>query len=616
MCYNDFWIFVNIEEIDPIVTQKKDTLALLSDTRTLTLVRRLLGGYTKPYRFHIAMGVLCMVLVAVTTALLAKEMQPIIDDVFFKKDLGMLYMAAAQVFLIFFVKGAATYGESVVMGYAGQSIMADIQKVLFRKVINADFAFMQNTNSSQLVSRFILDIPMLDNAVTGTITSIVKDTLTVLFLAAVMFYQDWLLSCIAIIVFPVAILPVSRIGKKMRRASGDIQAGWATLTTLINQAIQGIRLIKGYNLEKHETQRAEQTISDVLKLTIKGIKTKSIVHPVMEVLGGIAIVVVIIYGGYRVIEGVQTAGAFFSFVTALIMAYEPVKNLAKLNNNLQEALAALIRVFQVLDKTPEISEPANAKTLTLSDARIDFKDLSFSYIPGVPVLDKINLTVKPGQKVALVGPSGAGKSTLLNLILRFYDPTNGSIFIDGQDITKASFSSLRTSIALVSQEVVLFDDTVRRNILFGDQTASDEAVEKAASDAAAHEFIQELPNGYDTHIGEHGTTLSGGQRQRISIARAMLKNAPILLLDEATSALDSESERKIQEALKTLMEGRTSITIAHRLSTVVDADMIYVMDQGAIVAEGTHQQLLKTSSLYQMLCKGQFFTPKPKKKAA
>lgn len=589
------------------MTQKVDTLKLLSDAKTVKLVKRLLKNHAKPYQLHVALGVFCMILVAMTTALLAQQMQPIIDDVFFRKNASMLYIAAAEVFLLFFVKGAASYGESVIMGYASQKIMTDIQEILFRKVVRADFAYMQSVNSGNLVSRFVLDVPMLDNVVTGTITSMIKDGFTVIFLAAVMFYQDWLLSCVAIVVFPVAILPVSRVGKRMRKASGAIQAGWATLTTLLTQAIQGIRLIKGYSLEEHESARAKETLTKVLNLSIKGIKTKSIVHPIMEMLGGVAIIIVIIYGGYRVIQNVQTAGAFFAFITALIMAYEPVKNLAKLNNNLQEALAALIRVFDLMDLKPEVVEAANAQTLSVQQAGIKFENLSFEYVPEVPVLRSINLSVHPGQKIALVGPSGAGKSTLLNLILRFYDPIEGRILIDEQDISTVTFNSLRSNIALVSQEVVLFDDTVKQNILFGDMTASEKAVRKASQDAAADDFIQALPQGYDTPIGEHGAKLSGGQRQRISIARAMLKNAPILLLDEATSALDSESEKRIQKALKTLMEGRTSITIAHRLSTVIDADLICVMDQGQIVAQGTHVELLRTSALYQTLCKGQFF---------
>ena len=469
---------------------------------------------------------------------------------------------------------------------------------------------MQKVNSGKLVSRFIRDVPMLDNAVTGTLTSIVKDSLTVFFLVAVMAYQDWLLTCIAVVIFPVAIFPVSRIGKRMRKASGDIQSGWATLTSLVTQAIQGIRLIKSYNLEAHETLRAQETIMKVFKLTVKGIRTKSIVHPVMEMLGGMAIIVVIIYGGQRVINGVETTGAFFSFIAALIMAYEPVKNLAKLNNTLQEALAALARVFSIIDKEPDIKESSQAVPLRVSKGKIDFKDVSFSYTPGVAVLDAITLNVQPGQKVALVGPSGAGKSTLLNLILRFYEPSQGVIQIDHQKIESVTFKSLRNAIALVSQDVVLFDDTIRQNILLGNMEASHEIVEKAARDAAAHDFIQEMEQAYETPIGEHGIKLSGGQRQRLSIARAMVKNAPILLLDEATSALDSESEKRIQVALKTLMKGRTSITIAHRLSTVVDADMICVMDRGRIVAQGSHGDLLQSSPLYKTLCQGQFFTEK------
>lgn len=588
------------------VNRETKSLPLLKDPKTTSLVKRLVMGYAKPYLGHMVLGGICMILVAATTALLAKQMQPIIDEIFFEKKAALLYIAASQVFALFLIKGFASYGQSVIMGYVGQRIIATLQTELFAKVIRCDFSFLQKVNSGQLVSRFVLDMPKLDNVITKNVTSIIKDTLTVIFLVSVMVYQDWMLSLIAVVAFPVAILPVSRIGKRMRKTSGDIQSGWANLTTLVTQAIQGIRLIKAYNLETHENKRASETVHRVFKLTLKGIRTKSIVHPVMEMLGGFAIVIVIIYGGARVINGGQSAGAFFSFITALIMAYEPMKNLAKLNTNLQEALAAVARVFEIMDRQQEVVECESPKEIVVKEGAITFKEVSFSYQEGAPVLKRINLCLQPGQKVALVGPSGAGKSTLLNLIPRFYDPTAGAILLDDQPICEVTFTSLRRSMALVSQEVVLFDDTVRNNILFGQLDATEDQVIQAAQDAAAHDFISQLEHGYDTVIGEHGVKLSGGQRQRLSIARAMLRNAPILLLDEATSSLDSESEMRIQQALKKLMKGRTTLTIAHRLSTVIDADVICVMEKGEIVASGSHEYLLQTSPLYQTLFKAQF----------
>lgn len=551
-------------------------------------------------------SIVCMILVALTTAFLAQQMQPVIDDVFFKKNVERLTVVAFTVFMIFLVKGISTYGQSVATGYVGQSIVQSLQKTLFASLIHKDLSFFHKTQVGQIISRFVRDIPVLDNVITNTLTSMIKDTLTLIFLVGLMFYQDWMLASIAFFTFPIAILPVSKIGKRMRKAASFIQVGWGGLTTLLTQAFQGIRLVKSYGLEDHEIKRSFETIDSVFNMTVKGIRIKSIVHPIMEMFGGIAIVVVIVYGGMRVINDVQSAGSFFSFVTALIMAYEPMKNLAKLNTNLQESLAAVTRVYEVMEMPNIIVDKQGAKPFQLMQAAIEFQGVHFQYEEEKKVLKGINLLIKPGQKIALVGPSGAGKSTIMNMIPRFYDPNQGAVFIDGQNIREVTLSSLRDHIALVSQDVILFDDTVRANISYGRLNATDAEIKQAATKAAAHEFIMELPQGYDTFVGEQGVKLSGGQRQRLSIARAMLRNAPILLLDEATSNLDSESEKHIQEALRILMQGRTTISIAHRLSTVIDADLICVVEDGRISATGKHADLIKTSKTYARLCKVQF----------
>jgi subfamily B ATP-binding cassette protein MsbA len=387
----------------------------------------------------------------------------------------------------------------------------------------------------------------------------------------------------------------------MRKASAAMQERTGSFAALLTETLQGARHVKAYGMEAHESARADAAIEYRLIPIIKSIRTRSAASPIMEALGGIAIAVVIYYGASRVIEGVTTTGTFVSFITALLMAYQPVKSLANLNTALQEGLAAAARIFAMLDVTPKITENADAPALKVSAGRIVFSDVGFSYADGAPALQGISLEVPAGGTVALVGASGAGKSTVLNLIPRFYDVSAGSVSIDGQDVREVTLASLRHAVALVSQDATLFDDTVRANIAYGRPGASDEDIRAAAQAAAADGFIMELSEGYETRVGEGGARLSGGQRQRIAIARAMLKDAPILLLDEATSALDSEAERRVQTALAKLMEHRTTLIVAHRLSTVIDADVIHVVDQGRIVESGSHRELLMRDGAYARL---------------
>ena len=394
----------------------------------------------------------------------------------------------------------------------------------------------------------------------------------------------------------------------MRKVSTNIQEQTATFTSLLTQGFQGIRLVKSYCMETHETQQTGKIIEEIFKRSLKAARVRAISHPVMEFLGGVAIAIVVIYGGSQVISGKQNPGTFFSFITALLMTYEPLKRLANLNANLQEQLAAVSRVFRFLDLESDIKEVSEAKELHVKKGEISFKDVCFSY-EEKEVLKEINFSIPAGKTVALVGASGAGKSTILNLISRFYDICGGTVSIDGADIRQVTLKSLRENIGLVSQEVILFDTSIRTNIAFGKPDATSEEIVKAAESAAAHEFIIDLPQGYDTFVGEQGVRLSGGQRQRIAIARAMLKNAPIILLDEPTSALDSASEQKVQRALRTLMKDRTTVIIAHRLATVVDADIIFVIDKGKIIASGRHVDLIQNNSRYAQLCKAQLTSP-------
>lgn len=584
-------------------------VSIATEPATQSLVERLFM-YAKPYLSKIGLGLICMVIVAAATAASAQLMKPIINDIFLAQDASKLWPITGQIFAVFFFKGIFSYGESVIMAYVGYRVIADIQKDFFKSLMRADLSFYQQNQTGDLVSRFINDINKLNTAITGTLSSIVKDTLTLFFFILIMFNQDWKLASVVFVILPVAILPIVIIGRKMRKTSTKVQEYTADLTSLLTQSFQGVRMIKSYCLEAQETSKMYKVIDDVFNRTLKGVRTRSINHPIMEFLGGVAIAVVILYGGSQVISGNHTPGAFFTFITALIMSYEPLKRLANLNANLQEQLAAANRVFSLMDTEPLIKNKFGAPDILIQKGDIKLSNVSFAYPHDViPVLQNISLHIKPGEKAALVGPSGGGKTTLMNLIPRFFDPVAGQVLIDDQGISEVTLSSLRQQISLVSQEVILFDDTIENNIRFGLYEATQEDVIKAAKAAAAHEFISALPDGYQTRIGEQGLRLSGGQRQRISIARAFLKNAPILLMDEPTSALDTESEQQIQDALLDLMEGRTTLTIAHRLSTINKADTIYVLENGQITDKGTHESLLKTSKKYQHLSRVQLTDP-------
>lgn len=581
---------------------------------TQDLTSKLLA-YAKPYTFQMVLGLMCMIMVAGATAASAKLMKPIINDIFLGRKEDMLLPVTGMIFLVFFLKGLFGYAESVLMAFVGNRVIADVQKDFFTTLIDADLVFYQQRQTGDLVSRFMNDVNRLNSAVTGTLSSIGKDFLTFVFFIYVMFDEDWRLASVVFFILPIAILPVVIIGRKMRKASTKVQEHTSDLTIFLTQAFQGIRLVKSYCLEGYEKNKMGQVIESVFQRTLKGVKTKSITHPVMEFLGGVAIAVVILYGGSQVIAGTHTPGAFFAFITALIMSYEPLKRLANLNANLQEQLAAADRVFTLMAYRNQIMESSAAQPLRVTKGEVRLQNVSFAYDKReetsqteaeVLVLQDISLTLKPGQRSALVGPSGGGKSTLMNLLPRFFDVKDGAISIDGQDIRQVTFASLRQAIALVSQEVVLFDDTIAANIGFGKPNATRDEIVAAAKAAAAHDFIEALPQGYDTYVGEQGMRLSGGQRQRLSIARAFLKDAPILLMDEPTSALDAESEQKIQQALEKLMKGRTTLTIAHRLATVRQADVIYVLEDGQITAQGTHEDLLASSPRYQQLARIQF----------
>lgn len=571
-------------------------------TSSWPLVRRLFVRYVRPHMGSLFLAMLLMVVAAAMTGTMAKLMEPIIDKVFTAKDESALWPVAFGVMAVFTIRGLATYGHTVMMNKLGQRVVCDVQRDLFGHLVYADLAFFHGQQSGTLLSRFISDVGMIRAAVIEGMTGMGKNALTLIFLLGVMFFQDWKLTLISLFVFPAAAYFVMRLGKKLRKVSTNTQVETGFLTSMLGQAFQGSKHVKSYGMEEFEKERVGQIIERIFKLMCRTYRVSASAMPISEALSGVAIVTIIVYGGMQVMAGHSTTGQLFSFIAAFLLAYEPMKRLAKLNNIMQMGLAAVDRFFKMMDVPPTIADKPDAKELQRGvKGELTFSHVSFRYDDGTEALSDVSFTVPAGKTVALVGQSGAGKSTILNLIPRFYDVTAGDIRIDGQDIRDVSLQSLRRNMALVSQEVAIFSDSIRDNIAYGTEGATEEEIIAAAQNAAAHDFIVELPEGYNTRVGENGVKLSGGQRQRISIARAMLKNAPLLLLDEATSALDTQSERLVQSALERLQKDRTTIVVAHRLSTIMGADIIHVMQDGKIVETGKHDELLAKGGYYSRL---------------
>lgn len=566
-----------------------------------TLLKRLLREHVAPYRKRIIFAICCMIIVATTTAANAWMMQPALDQIFIAKNRTALAVIPFAVFLVGLLGALANYGNLISMRYVGQRIIADMQTRLFSHLMTSDIGLFHSQASSRLISRFTNDINLLRNAFSNVLTAAAKEILSLIFLLGVMFYQNFQLAIIALLVFPIGIYPLIRFGKRLRKLSNNTQQQLGDFTATLDEIFQGVRTVKSYNREQFEVSRARRIIESLFSLYYKSARTATASGPMMEVLSCVSIASVIWFGGFQVLDGKTTPGAFFSFVTAFLMAYKPVRAMAGFNAAMQEGLAASSRLFDVIDTPPTIVDKPGAKALVAQQGCIEYNHVTFHYTGTNAGVSDISFNVPAGKKAALVGGSGSGKSTLMNLLLRFYEVNGGGITIDGQDIRDVTLYSLRNAMAFVPQESMLFDDTVRANIAYGREGATEAEIIVAAQNAAADEFIRALPQGYDTLVGAHGVRLSGGQRQRLAIARAMLKNAPILLLDEATSSLDNESERAIQTALNTLMQGRTTLVIAHRLSTIVNADVIYVVDYGRIVESGTHQELLAKRGKYYQL---------------
>lgn len=568
------------------------------------LYRRLLQ-FVKPYWRRLAGAMACMLMVSAATSASAFLVKPVLDDIFFKKDLFMLKLLPLAIIVLFLTKGIFDYGQSYLMSYVGQRIIADLREKIYNHLQSLSLSFFTRHPTGVLMSRIINDVNLVQGAVSEAVTSLIKDFFTIIGLVFVVFYRDWKLALVAMVIFPMAIYPLVKFGRKLRTYSYRSQTTMGDISSILMETISGNRIVKAFNMEDYERKRFAGENRKLFHLLMKSVRVRALSHPLMEFLGGLGIAFIVFYGGYNVIKGEATPGTFFSFLTALFMLYEPVKRLSGVNNTIQQGLAAASRIFEVLDTAPEITNKPGAKVLKSINKGIEFQDVSFRYEEEM-VLKNINLKIKVGEVVAFVGASGGGKTTLLNLLPRFYDVSSGRILIDGIDIRDYTVESLRSMIGIVTQQTILFNDTVKNNIAYGKMGEPMEEIIKAAQAANAHGFIQNLPQGYDTIIGEQGIKLSGGERQRISIARALLKNAPILILDEATSSLDSESEIEVQKALEYLMQGRTTLVIAHRLSTIRRADRIVVISNGTIAEIGTHEELLEKNGEYKRLYLMQF----------
>jgi subfamily B ATP-binding cassette protein MsbA len=593
----------------------------------MSLYRRLLE-MVKPYGAKLGLAMICMIFYSLLTAGQAFLVKPAFDGVFLKregippfikniiiqlhlgdllikKDMEMLLLLPIAIILLFLTRGIFDYGQAYLMNFVGLKIIMDIRGKLYNHLQNLSLSFFTKTPTGILISRITYDVVLIQSSVSNAITGLIKDAFTILALIGVVFYRDWKLAIIAFIIFPLAIFPIIEFGKRLRKFSRKGQQQMGFLTTFLHETITGNRIVKAFNMEDYEKRRFAEEIHRLFKIALKRIKIRALSHPLMELLGGIGVAVIVWVGGYSVIRGELTPGTFFSFMTALLMLYAPIRDLNKVNLEIQEGLAAATRVFELLDTTAEIKDEGGAIPLPLISEGIHFQNVTFKYDEEI-ILKDLSLDVKAGEVIALVGMSGAGKTSLVNLLPRFYDVEKGQILIDGYDIRKITLKSLRDQIGLVTQQTILFNDTVRNNIAYGNLKSTDQEIIEAAKAANAHDFIQRLPKGFNTIIGEQGVKLSGGERQRISIARALLKNAPILILDEATSSLDSDSETEVQKALEEVMKGRTVFVIAHRLSTIRNTHRIVVLSEGQIVEEGSHDQLMTLNGEYRRVYDLQF----------
>jgi subfamily B ATP-binding cassette protein MsbA len=572
----------------------------------MTVFKRLMK-LVKPHWWRLLLAMICMGLVAACTAGVAYLIKPLLDEVFIARDLAKLKVIPGLVLVVYVAKGVFFFFQAYWMNFVGMTIVNDLRVALYTHMNRLSLSFFHKHPSGLLISRITNDVHLIQSAVTNVVTGLIMDVFTIIGLVFVVFYRDWKLAIIGLFVMPLGLYPIIYFGRRLRHLATDGQKVNADLTSILTETFHGIRIVKAFNMQNYENNRFIKECRKAVNIVMRTVTIRSISSPLMESLGGFCVAGIIWYGGYAVIKGESTPGSFISFMTALLLLYEPVKRVTRMNVSIQQGVSAGERVFQILDIEPEIQDKPGAVDLPpVRTEGVEFRDVYFGYEDEENVLKGINLKVKPSEVLAIVGVSGGGKTTLVNLIPRFYDVREGSVLVDGHDVRDVTVKSLRDQIAIVSQRVILFNDTVRHNIAYGNLDKSEEEIIAAAKASYAHDFITAMPKGYDTIIGEHGVRLSGGEQQRVAMARALLKNAPILVLDEATSSLDTESELAVQRALENLMRGRTTFVIAHRLSTVRNADRIIVISKGRIVEEGNHETLLERDGEYRRLYDIQF----------
>ena len=572
----------------------------MSSDKKQSVTSRIIFDYLMSHKLKIILALFMMVISAAATGLHAWLVRPALDEVLIKGNKEMLFLIPIAIIIVTLCKGLATYTHSYQMSKVAHSIIAKLQTQMFEKLMYLNMKFYNESKSGNLISRLINDTYYLRLAIVKSVTGIIKDVLVIIFLLGNMFYQSWTLTLFAFFAFPLAIWPIRKIGKSIRKITYTIQNEIAVFSNVLAESIKGIRQVKAYSRENYEKQRAFETISFIQKYFTKSAFISNRLSPLMEFIGSLAVALSIYAGGVFVLNESMTTGQFMSFLVSLLLAYQPVKALGNLNISVQEGLAGAERIFKLLDTSEKNMENISPKKTIDLDGDIVFKDVSFAYNDNT-VLDKISLRIPKGKKVALVGLSGSGKSTIANIILRLYDNYSGSILINSKDIKELDLTDVRNSVSIVTQETILFNESIFNNIKYGNLEASDEEIGLVAKNAGVNSFSEELDQKLNTVIGENGIKLSGGQRQRIAIARALIKDAPLLIMDEATSSLDNITENKIHETINSLMNNKTKLIIAHRLSTIEDADIIYVLDKGKIESQGKHEELISKSTIYKKL---------------
>tara|TARA_B100000161_G_scaffold157938_1_gene112586 strand:+ start:10710 stop:12479 length:1770 start_codon:yes stop_codon:yes gene_type:complete len=579
---------------------------------TFNVIKRIWKNYASGSMKLLLIALFCNAIVALTTPALPELIRRVIDDIFVNSNREMLTILPLIAILIMFIRALGTYGANVAINYIGQKIVGLLQKDLYKAILNSDMSYINSIHSARFISSFTADTTKLRETMSSVVVNLSRNILMVLGLIGYLFYVDPTLATIFFLVLPPAAIGLRMLGKRLRKAIRMSLEEIGTLSALVSETLKGMRIIRAFGKERIHSEKASSIIDNVVSLSMKGVKARSASAPIMEMVTGFAIAGIIYYAGSKSLDGFMSVGSFMAFTTAAGLLYDPLKAVANLQAMLQEGVAASQRLFPILDNKPKIISPDKPLEIKKFKGSLKFSKVNFSYNNDKKdkILKEISLEIKPGQTAALVGPSGAGKSSLLNLVPRFYDVQSGSVLLDDYDLRSLSLSNVRSASSLVSQDALIFDISIKENIIFGCDGISDEIFLKVCKDSLVDDFVKDLPDKYLTLVGESGVRLSGGQKQRIAIARAMIKDAPILLLDEATSSLDSESEKKVQEALDKLMRDKTALIVAHRLSTIKNVDVIYVIDNGAIVEQGTHKELVDKNGLYAFLFKTQFLGDK------